>query len=107
MAQYELETDAIALGLTQPAMKLGVPFSPFFINVLACLLGWMMYQSMTGQAGLGSFTLFAGVGVFSHSVMAYLSQKDVFGLSIFMINLIYFRRHATYAAWGYTDSFLP
>ena len=105
MSMYALEMDAVALGLTKPPTKLGVPFSPFFLNIFCCLIGWMVYQSLTGQTGAGVIAAFVGLWTVVHLFMVIVSLKDIFGLPIFMINAIYFRQHATHAKWGNTDSY--
>lgn len=107
MSDYELEIDHIAVGLTKPPMKLGVPFMPFFSNILVCLMSWMFYQSLSGNAGLGSIVFFCGICVVTHLLMANISKKDAYGLLIFITNQIYFRQHATHKIWGNTDSFSP
>lgn len=105
--EYQLESDNLSLGLTRPATKLGVPFIPFFISIIACFFGWMSYQGTTNQHDLKGLFLFMFIWLVCYSVMCLITSKDIFGLTIFWINFQHFRRHKSFKFWGNTDSYQP
>lgn len=103
--EYQREIDLLAVGLTKPSTKLGVPFAPFFMSILIAMFGWMLFQSLTHITGIGVVLCFVSLWVVMYLAMFFLTSRDVFGLKITWINLIYFRPHATRAIWGNTDSY--
>jgi len=104
---YELEMDDLAVNLTKPAVKFGVPFMPFFLSVCLCFFGWMLYQSITGCSDLTGILIFLSLWCLSYIFMFLITSKDNFGLKIFWINLLYFKKSPTFAFWNNTDSFQP
>jgi len=103
----ELEIDHLAIGLTKPAMRMGVPMIPFFMSILLCFFGWMFYQAASGSTSLLTMIVFALLWCVVYFAMLYLTFHDPFGLKIVWINLLYFRKHQTHVFWGHTDSYKP
>lgn len=105
--EYEIELDDLAIGLTRPATKLGVPFIPFFMSIMACFFSWMFYQAVTGGSDfkitLGCIVLW----VISYVGMLLITSKDLFGLRIYWVNFTNFRPLSTRRKWGNTDSYQP
>jgi type IV secretory pathway VirB3-like protein len=105
--RYELEQDPLAVGLTKPAMKLGVPFAPFYLSILGCLFGWMFYQALSGNTGILSTVGFLVLWGVVYLAMLWATFNDPFGLSISWANFLHFRKHATHSFWSNTDSYAP
>ena len=105
--RYELESDPIATGLTRPPTKFGVPLVPFYMSILGCLFGWMLYQALSGTANVGSILVFIILWALIYSAMAFMTFNDPFGLTIAWLNFMHFRKHPTHAFWGNTDSYAP
>jgi len=104
---YEIDMDDLAIGLTKPATKLGVPFIPFFLSIMTCFFGWMLYQSVTGGSDIKSTILCLIIWVISYAVMLLITNKDIFGLTICWVNLQHFRPLSTRKKWGNTDAYQP
>ncbi len=104
---YQLEMNELAIGLTKPSTKLGVPFAPFYLSIMICFFGWMFYQATTGDTNLSGVITFIFVWLISFGGMLYITSKDIFGMNIFWMNFTKFPRHRTYEFWGNTDSYLP
>jgi hypothetical protein len=104
---YQIEMDDLAIGLTKPATKLGVPFIPFFMSIMGCFFGWMLYQSITGGSGMKSTLLCLMIWLISYAAMLLVTSRDIFGLAIYWINLQYFRPLSTRWKWGNTDAYQP
>jgi type IV secretory pathway VirB3-like protein len=104
---YELESDHLAISLTRPPTKLGVPLVPFFMSILGCVFGWMVYQALSGSTGIASMVVFIALWLALYAAMVYATFNDPFGLNIAWINFQFFRKHTTHAFWGHTDSYAP
>jgi type IV secretory pathway VirB3-like protein len=102
---YELEIDLVAVALTKPATQFGVPQLAFYSNLLICLLGWMVYQAVSGGTGIFSTVMAISLGFFFHAAMYFMTFHDPFGLTIAWLNATHFRKHPTRSIWGNTDSF--
>ncbi|MBV9575246.1 MAG: VirB3 family type IV secretion system protein [Gammaproteobacteria bacterium] len=104
---YVLEETLLAVGLTKPPTKLGVPLVSFYLSIIVCFFTWMAYQTFSGSTSMLSLIVFIICWVVVYSVMAYMTFRDPFGLSIAWVNFVSFRKHTTHAFWGNTDSFAP
>lgn len=102
---YQIEVDSLAIGLTKPAIKLGVPFTPFFLSIMTFFCGWMVYHALTASTGVTSVLIFFIAWFAVYSWMVLITRKDVFGLNIFWVNIRHFRQHQTFEFWGNTDSY--
>tara|TARA_R110000868_G_scaffold207266_3_gene456240 strand:+ start:584 stop:907 length:324 start_codon:yes stop_codon:yes gene_type:complete len=107
MQDQMIETDEMAISLTKPAMKLGVPFVPFYTNLMACFMGWMVYQSMTGVTDIINALIFLFIWFVVYATMYLITSKDTFGLTIFWVNLTKFTKQPNLQFWGNTESYLP
>lgn len=105
--RYELEADHLARGLTKPPTKFGIPMLAFYLNIMGCLFGWMLFQAITGATGLLSILAFVFLGAAIFVFMSVITFLDPFGLKLAWINLTEFRRNKTYSFWGNTDSYQP
>lgn len=104
---YVIEIDELAVGLTKPATKLGVPLVPFFLSMMACFMAWMFYQSATGNTSMVSAIVFLMIWIVCYITMLFITTKDIFGLVIYWINFQYFRQLPNRSSWGNTDSYQP
>lgn len=104
-SEYQIEMDPLAVGLTQPATKLGVPFIPFFMSVIAVFFGWLFYQSITGNAGITSMVAFSAIWMAAYLYMYQVTSRDVFGLNIAWVNLTSFTNNQTHEVWGHMDTY--
>lgn len=104
---YELEVTDLAVGLTKPPTKFGVPLVPFYLSIIVCFFAWMFYQTLSGSTNIFSLFAFIFLWALIYTVMAYVTFKDPFGLSIAWLNLTAFRKHSTHAFWGNTDTYAP
>ncbi len=102
---YLIEIDELAVGLTKPATKFGVPIIPFFLSIMACFMGWMFYQAYTGNTSIMSAFAFLMIWVACYCGMLLISTKDDFGLIIYWVNFQYFRQLPSRSSWGNTDSY--
>jgi type IV secretory pathway VirB3-like protein len=107
MSDYKIRTHPLAVALTKPSTKLGVPFAPFYFSIMLTFFSWMLYQGITGNMRFISVFIFLGMWFCSYAVMFLITSRDIFGLGIFWINLRYFRRHPSHALWNNTDSYSP
>jgi len=103
----KLKADVLAISLTKPATKLGVPFIPFFSSIMAIFFAWMLYQRMSGSSGLGSILAFIAGWSVIYSLMFMLTSRDIFGLNIFWVNFLHFSRPVSFRRWNNTDSYQP
>jgi type IV secretory pathway VirB3-like protein len=106
-SEYQIEVDELAISLTKPAMKLGVPFFPFYLNMMTCFFGWMMYQAITGSTNIMSTVMFIVIWLVIHIMMFIITSQDGFGLTIFWVNTTHFKQHRNHTFWGNTDSYKP
>lgn len=104
---YQIEMDDLAIGLTKPATKLGVPFIPFFMSIMVCFFGWMFYQALTGGSDIKSTLVCIVAWLAIYAAMLLITSKDIFGLVIHWVNFQYFRPHSTRKTWGNTDAYQP
>lgn len=104
---YVIEIDELAVGLTKPATKLGIPLVPFFLSIMICFIGWMFYQSATGNTSILSAFVFLIIWIASYLGMLFITSKDLFGLVIYWVNFQYFRQLPSRSSWGNTDSYQP
>lgn len=107
MNECPLETDLLAVGLTKPSTKLGIPFSAFYLSMMFVFFSWLIYQSFTGNSGMitAFFFLCGWLGIYA--VMFIITNKDVFGLNIIWVKIKYFRSHVNHSFWNHTDSYTP
>lgn len=104
---YQLELDPLAISLTKPATRLGVPFLMFFSSIMVCMFGWIAMQAVSGINGFICAIVFLVIWVAMYAFMLLKSQKDIFGLHITYINVLHFLPHKTRSRWGNTDSYSP
>lgn len=102
---YQTAVDDLAVSLTKPATKLGVPFAPFYISIMLCFLGWMLYQLITGSTNMVGVMIIFFIWLICYGVMFYLTSRDIFGLDIFWMNFTQFQQHRSHGFWGNTDSY--
>lgn len=107
MHESDIEMDHLALGLTKPPTKLGIPMTALYLSILLCLMGWMVYQVVTADTGITSILIFVAVWLVSYASLFYLTFNDPFGLNIFWLNCSVFRRHVSHSFWSNTDTFAP
>jgi type IV secretory pathway VirB3-like protein len=103
--EYALEIDLLAISLTKPATRFGVPFMPFFISMIVCMLGWMFFQATAILEGIWNACLFLTLWIFVYVFMFFKSKNDIFGLNIFLVKSIYFRPNPSRQLWGNMDSY--
>lgn len=103
--EYQLEIDTLATSLTKPAVKLGVPFIPFFASIVFCMMGWMAFQMLTKSDGLTGIIISTLAWFFLYAFMYFLSKKDIFGLNIFTVNFLHFHKPRSFSFWGNTESY--
>ena len=103
---YKLQTDHLALSLTKPAKQFGVPLVAFYFNCMGSFLGCMLLITIT-QQGLPIFITFTLMFFIVHLTMVWITFKDAFGLRIFWIHVMHFKKHTHFRKWGNTDSFSP
>lgn len=104
---YQLEMDELPIGLTKPATKMGVPFIPFFLNIMGCFFGWMIYQGISGGTHIMSVLVFVLIWGVIYGFMFLITSKDIVGLMICWINFQYFQRLPSRSQWANTDSYQP
>lgn len=102
-----LVADELAVALTKPATKMGVPFSAFYLSILVVFFSWMLYQLVSGAAHLMGIVFFLGLWLVMYVCLYAITSKDIFGLALLWINLRHFRKPTHHAVWGNRDVYVP
>lgn len=103
----EIEVDQLAIGLTKPVTKLGIPMTALYLSILLCLMGWMVYQVVAADTGLASIVIFFALWLLGYASLFYATFNDPFGLMISWLNFSHFRKHRSHSFWSNTDTFAP
>jgi hypothetical protein len=73
---YELEIDALAIGITKLPQYMGIPIICFYSNCMGWFLGWMFLHDKISNGILGVLLFSLGFCV-SHCYMAGETLRDV------------------------------
>lgn len=103
---YALEIDHLAIGLTKPPVKFGVPLVAFYVNCMLCILGWMLIENIV-HGGFATALAFLVLFLLIHFTMVIVCLRDAFGLRIAGLKFIFFPRNKTCVFWNNTDSYAP
>lgn len=105
--KYLMEKDELAISLTKPATKLGVPILPFYLSMMTCFFGWMFYQAITGSSNFVSVFSFLMLWLLVYACMLLVTTKDIHGLMVHWVNFQHFRPQPNKASWGNTETYQP
>lgn len=100
-----VQADDLSIALTKPPMRLGVPLSAFYGNMVLCFMGWMLYRAFTGDQGMMSCLVCFFIWILFQMCMYLISKRDRFGLNIYWQLVVNFRETRNKNFWGNTDSY--
>jgi type IV secretory pathway VirB3-like protein len=103
--EYRLEIDPLALNLTKPAMMLGIPLMLFYVSIMVCFLMGSIFAAISGGLSIAIVIIICAIWGICYFCMMYLSFNDAFGVSIFWIKLLHFRKSVSFRFWNNTDSY--